>query len=165
MKQIKVQQLSRDAFAKYGTYQNLLDDEDMALHSINKKGFFCDLIQLDFADTTLPSVNCCQVSKPEKRVIGFIEAHKYTCEGLLPIDSDMVIYVGIYKGEFQLDSIEAFLIPKGTFVKLNPLIVHGTQYPVNEGISHCLCMLPMRTFNNDMIAKRLDEEDRIEIVD
>ncbi len=166
MKQIQVQQLDREKFAQYGTFQNLLDDEDMAKHSVNKAGFFADLIALDFANTTLPTVSCCQVKKGDSRIIRFVEAHKYTCEGLLPIDGDVVIYVGrLVRGKFDTDLIEAFYVPQGTFVKLNPLIVHGTQYPVRDGITHILCQLPGRTFNNDMLAELLPEDRQVEIID
>ncbi|MCX4316855.1 MAG: hypothetical protein OSJ52_09510 [Lachnospiraceae bacterium] len=51
---------------------------------------------------------------------------------MLPLDGDVIIYVGIFRQGFQLDSMEAFRVPKGTFVKLNPLIVHGTQYVTDQ---------------------------------
>lgn len=60
-------------------------------------------------------------------------------------------------------SIEAFYVPKGTFVKLNPLIVHGTQYPVDKEDVHIVCMLPGRTFKNDMLSRRLETGEQIRI--
>ena len=48
----------------------------------------------------------------------------------------------------------------GSFVKLNPMIVHGGQYPVNEPEAHLICMLPGRTFQNDMVYLRIEEEDK-----
>jgi ureidoglycolate lyase len=165
MKTIKVQQLSAAAFRQYGIFQNLLDNEGLAAASVNKKGFFADLITLNFGTSTLPSVSVCHVKREEKNIIGFVEAHKYTCEGLLPLDADVIIYVGkVIRGELSPDTIEAFLIPRGTFVKLEPLILHGRQFVDEAEEAHILCMLPQRTFSNDMLAKFLEEQDKLEII-
>ena len=165
MHQIKAKPLTPEAFRKYGTYQNLLDDESLARNSIRTGGFFPDLITLNFGKDTLPSVCLCSVKKRDKRIIGFLEAHGKTCEGLLPLDADVIIYVGVPGREYSVLDCEAFIVPKGTFVKMEPLILHGTQYTIDTDEAHILCMLPERTFNNDMIAKRIEkEEDMAEII-
>ena len=165
MKTIQAQKLSPEAFRQYGMYQNLLDNEGLALASVNKRGFFADIFTLNFGGHNLPSVCVCNVFKEEKNVIGFVEAHRHTCEGLLPLDADVVIYVGkVIRGEFALDTIEAFHIPRGTFVKMEPLIVHGRQFVTSGPEAHLLCLLPQRTYANDMMAKSLDESDKIEIL-
>jgi ureidoglycolate lyase len=164
MRTIKVQELSREAFRQYGTYENLLDNKQLAADSVNKAGFFADLITLNFGTTTLPSVSVCHVQKEKENIIGFAEAHKYTCEGLLPLDVEVIIYVGrVIRGELGLDTIEAFRIPQGTFVKLEPLILHGRQFVTKAEEAHILCLLPQRTFANDMIAKRLEDAEKLEI--
>lgn len=164
MKTIKVQALSAKAFRQYGTYQNLLNNEELAEVSVNKMGFFADVIALNFGTTTLPTVSVCHVKKEDKNVIASIEAHKYTCEGLLPIDSDVTIFVGrVVRGELSLDTIEAFYVPQGTFVKLDPLIIHGRQFVTKAAEAHILCLLPQRTFYNDMIKKALGDDEKIEI--
>lgn len=159
MRTIKVKDLTTEAFEKYGVFQNLLDNESMAKKSIFPEKFFADLISLDVASTTLPSISVCQVAKREKNIVSFLEAHQYTCEGLLPLDGDVIIFVGTPAKKFTVENIEAFAIPRGTFVKLNPLIVHGTQYPVKEEEVHVVCILPARTFRNDMIAQEIENED------
>lgn len=166
MRTIQAKPLSPESFRKYGVYQNLLDDASMGCNSVNPAGFFPDLITLNFGTTTLPSVCCCSVTKIEKNIIRSMEAHQYTCEGLLPIDADVIIFVGTLPPTgLTTETLEAFLVPKGTFVKLNPLIVHGTQYCVDTPQAHILCMLPERTFRNDKIGRMLeDENDRAEIV-
>lgn len=98
-----------------------------------------------------------------ENIISFLEAHQYACEGLLPLDGDVIIFVGIMDSDFRTESIEAFYVPKGTFVKLNPLIVHGTQYPVDKEDVHIVCMLPGRTFKNDMLSRRLETGEQIRI--
>ena len=165
MKTIKVNELTQSAFRQYGIFQSLVDNEGLAAASVNKRGFFADIMTLNFGTTTLPSVSVCNVKRVDKKIIGFIEAHKYTCEGLLPLDADVIIYVGkVIKGELSLDTIEAFLVPQYTFVKLEPLILHGTQYVIKAEEAHILCMLPQRTYSNDMISRVLDDNDKIEIL-
>ena len=73
------------------------------------------------------------------------------------------IFAGIMDRDFRTESIEAFYVPKGTFVKLNPLIVHGTQYPVDKEDVHIVCILPGRTFKNDMLSRRLETGEQIRI--
>jgi ureidoglycolate lyase len=165
MKTIKARQLSDAAFRQYGMFQNLLDNEGLAAASVSKTGFFADLITLNFATTTLPTVSVCHVKREEKNIIDFVEAHKYTCEGLLPLDADIIIFAGrLVRGELSPETIEAFLVPCGTFVKLEPLILHGRQFVSKSAEAHVLCMLPQRTFNNDMVAKSLGEQEKLEIV-
>lgn len=162
MKTLIAKPLTKENFQKYGEFQNLLDDESLAKKSIFPQGFFADVIKLDFGTTTLPTISVCQVKKQEKNVIRMLEAHKYTCEGLLPLDADVIIFVGrpLPGRKFSVDTVEAFVVPKGTFVRLDPLILHGTQFPVDADTAHIVCMLPGRTFMNDMMAEFLPEEDQ-----
>lgn len=80
MKTIKVQKLSNEKFARYGEYQNLLDDKELAKKSIFPGGFFADVMKLDLGSTTLPTVSVCQAMKPEKMEVKMLEAHQFTCE-------------------------------------------------------------------------------------
>ena len=45
-----------------------------------------------------------------------MEAHAKTCECLLPVDGDVIIYVGAAFGPPEMwntDRLEAFIVPKG----------------------------------------------------
>lgn len=160
MREIKVQQLSDEGFRKYGVFQNLTDHEQMKSRVIPCGSFYPDLVTLDFGKTTLPTVSCCHVLKQERMVVDFLEYHKYTCEGLIALDDDVVIYVGMPDmGELKIENLEAFYVPKHTFVKFNPMIVHGGQYPVHNEEAHLICMLPGRTFNNDMVCRKIEDEE------
>ena len=165
MKTIKVQELSRKAFRQYGTYQNLLDNEDLAEASVRKAGFFADVLTLSFGNSTLPSVSVCNVKKEDKNIIPMVETHKFTCEGLLPLDADVIMFFGrVVNGEMDLSTIEAFNVPRGTFIKVEPLIVHGRQFVTKAAEAHILCLLPQRTFNNDINKKVLGDDEKIEIL-
>ena len=110
---IKAKQLTAEAFRKYGTYQNLLDNEEMKKNSIFPENFFADLVTLDFGTSTLPTISICHVKKQEKNIVAFLEAHKFTCEGLLPLDGDVIIFVGSPMGDkFSVENLEAFYVPK-----------------------------------------------------
>lgn len=161
---IKAQKLTPEAFRKYGVYQDLLDNEALKQSSIFPQNFFADVVTLDFGNTNLPTISVCHVKKTPRNIISFLEAHKFTCEGLLPLDGDVIIFVGTDARNFNSKDLEAFYVPKGTFVKLNPLIVHGTQYAVNEEEVHIVCMLPGRTFANDIIPHPLPEDEKVEII-
>ena len=168
MRTIQVQKLDNDSFRKYGSYQDLFNNEEMDARAITgtgraEGGFYADLLWLDFARSgNNPTISMCHIKKKERNIVSFLEYHQYTCEGLLPLDDDIIIFVGSPgRGEMSVDSLESFLVPKGTFVKLNPLVVHGTQFPVNNEEAHVICMLPGRTFRNDMIAKRTDNEEEM----
>ena len=102
------------------------------------------------------------VEKKEEKRIDFIEFHEHTCEGILPLDGDVILFVGT-PGIYGLtpEHIEAFYVPRGTFVKMNPLIVHGNQFSTSENTVHSMCLLAGRTFHNDMHVKQLSEEEKI----
>ncbi len=160
MRTIKAQPLCNEAFRKYGVYQDLFNNEEMKSRVITEGDFYADLVALDFNPAgNLPTISMCHIKKKEKNVVSFLEYHKYTCEGLLPLDDDILIFVGIPgRGELTVDKLESFLVPKGTFVKLNPMVVHGSQFPVNNAEAHVVCMLPGRTFNNDMVFRIVENE-------
>jgi ureidoglycolate lyase len=165
MKTIQAKKLTKEGFAPYGTYENLLDNAANAAKSTLKDEFYPDLLTLNFGTSTSPSVCVCRIPRVERPIVTFIEAHKFTCEGLLPLDADVVIYVGILSnGELDSDYLEAFYVPKGTFVKFEPLIVHGRQFVFETDEAHALCLLPQRTYYNDLIIKQLPVEEQVEVL-
>ena len=168
MYKIKVQQLSEEAFRKYGSYQDLTNNKQMASRVITgdgtgNGGFYADLLWLDFDRAkNNPAVCVCHIKKSEKNIVKFLEYHQTNCEGLFPFDDDVVIFVGApVAGELKVDNLEAFYIPKGTFVKINPLIIHGTQFPVHHDEAHLICLLPGRTFMNDKVARSISDENEM----
>ena len=66
-------------------------------------------------------------------------------------------------GRLSAERIEAFYVPRHTFVRLNPLIIHGSVFCI-EPSGHSLCMLPGRTFANDMEMKRLSDDEAFELI-
>lgn len=160
MREIKVQQLDEEKFRKYGIFQNLLDDKSMESRTFLSDSFYADLVFLDFGGQNLPTISVCHVKKTEKNIVDFLEFHQNTCEGLLPLDDDVLLFVGLQaKGELSTQNLEAFYVPKGTFIKMNPMVVHGMQFPVHNEDAHVVCMLPGRTFHNDVTVCRIEENE------
>lgn len=159
MRTIKIQKLTDEGFRKYGVFQDLTNHTQMAQRVIPCGNFYPDLLTLDFGKTTLPTISCCHVHKQDRMIVDFLEYHQYTCEGLVALDDDVVIYVGMPEmGALKIENIEAFYLPKHTFIKFNPMIIHGGQFPVHQKEAHLICMLPGRTFNNDMVSRVITDE-------
>lgn len=158
MRSIKVQELSQAAFQKFGVYMDLTNDAELAAKSVFPGGFFADVIPMYFGGELPPTVSVNQLKHVEKPVIRFIEMHHKTCEGILPLDCDVLLFVGLPEmGKLSHKHLEAFRVPKNTFVRLDPLIIHGSLFCVQE-TGHSLCLLSGRTFANDFDAKLLGEE-------
>ena len=62
------------------------------------------------------------------------------------------------------EKTEAFLVPKGTFVKLNIGVWHLAALPVHKKAAKVLIVLPERTYATDCIVEQYDEKDQMELV-
>lgn len=163
MRQIKVQPLSQQAFRRYGDYICLTDDAALAGASVFAAGFFADVLPLEFGGALSPTISINSLKRCD-RVVKFIEFHRRTCEGILPLDTDVIVFVGLpVMGRLSAEHVEAFYVPRHTFVRLNPLIIHGSVYCI-ESSGHSLCLLPGRTFANDMEMKLLGDDEAFELV-
>ena len=163
MRTIQPKPLTAESFRRYGQFMNLLDDAALAAASVFPRSFFADVIPLDFGHDLQPTVSVNSLKREDKAAVRFIEMHHHTCEGILPLDTDVVLFVGLPEmGKLSVKYIEAFIVPKGTFVRLDPLIIHGSVF-CTEKIGHSLCLLAGRTFANDMEAKLLGEDEQFEL--
>lgn len=167
MHDIIAQPLTKEAFKFFGEYQDLLDVSEFSRRPGADVGFYPDLMRLNFGTTTLPVINVCRVKKTDEMVVKGAEYHSYTCEGLIPLDGDVIIFVGRPTNAFMKNSgadLKAFIIPRGTFVKFNCGVLHGTQFPTEDGYVNLICMLPERTYANDCERVRYEEEDYANII-
>ncbi|MBQ1377683.1 MAG: hypothetical protein IIY77_06905 [Lachnospiraceae bacterium] len=160
MFELTPKKLTVEDFKPYGEFRDLLGVSEAP-------GFFPDLIQLNFGTTTLPSIDVCRVKKADENIIRFVEYHSYTCEGLIPLDGDVVIYVGKPARGFKAptgEDLEAYILPKGTFVRFKPGVLHGTQYPIDKEFVNLICMLPERTYANDCQFIRFDDDAAAKVI-
>lgn len=156
MKQLQPKPLTQAAFRPYGDY--------VELPAYGKgSGFFPDLMQLPLGGTAVPSVSLARIGSG--RTATMLEYHKYTSEGLMPLQGDCVIFVGSpVPGDPFAAALEAFEVPAGTFVRLNPGVVHGSQISVTEAEVDVLLVLPAFTFGNDTEFVMLEGENVLEIL-
>lgn len=161
MREIKSQKLDREAFRPYGDYIDLLHVKQMEQREEDNI-FVPDLVELHLDGRMPASICVARVSECE-RVVSVLEYHQFTCEGILPLDGDIDIFVGPSSFRVDPETVEAFRVPQGTIVRLNPGVLHGRQFVVDTPVVNVLILLPERTFGNDCTFTRLEEKDQIRI--
>ena len=80
------------------------------------------------------------------------------------MDDDAVINVAPPSKKPVPELTEAFIVPKGTIVKLNVGVWHLAPIPVNNEIMHVMIVLPERVYANDCTVVQYELDDQIEIV-
>lgn len=118
MREIKSQKLDREAFRPYGDYIDLLHVKQMEQREEDNI-FVPDLVELHLDGRMPASICVARVSECE-RVVSVLEYHQFTCEGILPLDGDIDIFVGPSSFRVAPETVEAFRVPQGTVVRLNP---------------------------------------------
>lgn len=156
MKTIYLEPLTPEAFRPYGEYVCLLQTGE-------GNGFYPDLIQIPLG-LTVTTAGLARVGA--ERTATMLEYHCFTSEGFMPLNGDCVFFVGspVPGNPFAAD-LHAFRAPKGTMIRLNPGVVHGTQFAVDARSVDVLLLLPAFTFGNDTKLVMLHEEECIRIVD
>ena len=154
--EIHAQPLSREAFAKYGTYNNILEPGAWPVQGddVGNVQFFRDMVVADIGQSHSPAFSNTRVKKRPLE-IQFVEKHDRTCEGMLVIDHDCVMHLGFATppGEFpKPQDLEVFLVPKGTFVCIRPGVWHDAPYVIEGQEANTLIMLPECTYVNDCVV-------------
>lgn len=155
MRTLQLEPLTAEAFRPFGEFVSLPETRN------GKPGFYPDLMQLPLGPV-VPTVGLARIG--DSRVADMLEYHRFTSEGLLPLDGDCDIFVGApLPGDPFGAELYAFRIPAGTFVRLNPGVVHGSQMSVTGNPVSILLVLPAFTVGNDTKFVFLPEEERITI--
>ena len=162
MKQIKLEKLTKEAFAPYGEYYDMLNPEGYALtgplHSFYPDRLL-DRVNANFAFS--PMV----VKKPEKYIVDTIEYHTTTAEVIFPLTDDIVFHVCQPSGgKVITEQTKAFLVPKGTMVKINAGVWHLCPMPLHDEKSTTLIALPECIYANDLKVANLTAEEQFEII-
>jgi ureidoglycolate lyase len=163
MKTVKVRKLDPIGFSAFGTYASLMNTtgEKIGKPPIE---FYRDVIQQNMADG-VASFSLCRVEKRDM-VIDVTEYHSGTSEGIMPLDSDILIHVGPATppaDSIPLDKIQVFRIPKGTMVVLRSGVWHHAPFAIDTDIANVLIVLPERTYANDCICFPLENKDKIRV--
>lgn len=157
MKTIKAQKLTFETFAPYGTYYNLTEPSGYSLNGELHR-FFPDRMAESY--TSRAAFSPILVRKPDVMKITQAEYHTTTPELILPLNDDMVVHVAPASGGLPVPELtEAFIVPKGTLLKINTAIWHLAPLPVHENELQALIILPECTYANDCTVVDYKEED------
>jgi ureidoglycolate lyase len=161
MRAVKAVPLTHAAVAPYGAMVNLTHPEGFSLDGALHR-FFPDRVTTrsedDFAFSPL------EVRKPDRMIVDAMEVHEQADEIILPLDDDAVIHVApTAPGRPDTSKAEAFVVPRGTLVRLDRGVWHLAPLPVSKPAVHVLIGLPRRTYARDCAVVPLEECERFEI--
>lgn len=162
MNVIKANLINKEEFAPFGVFYDMWNPSGYALEGELHK-FYPDRIsescvsRMAFSPLT--------VKKPDRMIIEAVEYHTTTPELILPLNDDMVIHVAPASAGIPIPSeTKAFIVPKGTMVKLNTAIWHLAPLPVNESLLTTMVVLPECTYINDCTVVELKKDEQFEII-
>jgi len=149
MPKATVQPLSLAAFQKYGAYANMTAPSGPRIGKPPIE-FYRDMLQLDLGGKGMASFSICRVGK-RPAVVDVTEFHDGCGEGVLPLDGDILLHVGIAtpEGKPPIGQIEIFRVPRGTMAVLRPGVWHHAPFTAGAGAVNVLIVLPERTYSMD----------------
>ncbi len=162
MRAVPADRITYEAIAPFGAMVDMVEPKGFSLDGALHR-FFPDRVMVysedDFAFSPL------EVKRPEKMIIDAMEMHELADEIILPLDDDVVIHVApTTPDKPDTSKAEAFVVPKGTLVKLNRGVWHLAPLPVNNPVVHVLIGLPQRTYALDCEVVPLPEGEQFEII-
>jgi ureidoglycolate lyase len=163
MKTVKAVPISRENFSRFGTYGSFLDTTGADNLGGDAVVFYRDMCILPLRDATPMGFSPLKVKKHDKIVISDSEYHNYCCEVMLALDDDVILHVAPASGgSYNADTVEAFIVPKGTMTIINPGVWHGAAYPVHHDTT-VMIGLPERTYATDCTVVPFDGGEQVEI--
>ena len=162
MKTVKLEKLTYESFAPFGTFYTIDKPDGYAL-SGELHQFFPDRVVADSNHRI--GFSPIVVKKPEKMIITQQEYHTTTWEMIMPLNDDMILHCApASAGTPVTDLVKAFLVPKNTLIKMNSAIWHLAPLPANEDSLTALIILPECTYANDCTVVDLKPEEQFEII-
>ena len=163
MRKASIKDLSAEAFGPYGTFGKMTDPQTARIGS-EPVEFYRDILRLDLGGKSIVSFSTCRVRK-RPAVVDVAEYHSCCGEGILPLDGDALIHVGIATptDQIPLDSFKIFHVPAGTMVALHPGVWHHGPFAYGCDTVNVLIVLPERTYANDCVVYQIDPDDQIRI--
>ena len=154
--------ITRDAFAPFGEFYDMANPDGYALCGAIHK-FYPDRLTTSCGGRL--AFSPLVVKRPDRMVITEQEYHTTTEELIFPIDDDMILHVAPASGgAIVTDFAEAFLVPKGTLVKLKAAIWHLAPLPATKEQLTALIILPECTYANDCTVVQIPADMQFEIV-
>ncbi|MGI5918389.1 MAG: ureidoglycolate lyase [Christensenellales bacterium] len=166
MKKVGIRRLTKEAFARYGSFASILEPQGDKLGEPPVE-FYRDMVQQSLGCATQVSYSACVVEARRPRIIDTVEYHDYCHETIICLDGDYLMHVApaCGKDEVPYDNIEVFLLPRGTVINVKAGVWHAAGFPYKCDKVHILCALPERTYATDCHVLKFPEEHKIEVVD
>ncbi len=163
MREIKIEALTKEAFAPFGAYYNMGEPDGYPL---------CGEIHRFFPDRLTTAPGCASlafspilVKKPEEYIITAAEYHTTTAEIILPLNDDMILHVAPPSAGKPLpEYTHAFLVPKNTLIKMNACVWHLAPLPANVDELCAMIVLPECTYMNDCTVVDFKDDEIFKIV-
>ena len=152
---MKVKELCKDVFEKYGVFADMTNPAGCKIGS-EPVEFYRDMVLLQLPENTA-AFSVCRVIPRELRVTE-LEYHNFTPEGMLPIDGDVYLPLAPASNTEtpDLDSVDIFRVPKGTFISIRKGVWHCGAFAANGAAANVLIVLPERTYFNDCHVVQID---------
>ena len=158
MNKIKAKPITTELFVPYGSFTSILNPIGNHLGD-----FYNDQVVMPVSGYMPIAFSPLVIQKPEKMIVTAAEYHNTTGEGMVFMDDDAVIHVAPPSNHPVPELTEAFIVPKGTLVKLNTGVWHMGAFPVNRLDLHVLIILPERIYKNDCTVMEYTQEQQLEI--
>lgn len=163
MREVVIQTLTREAFAPFGTYEQMDQPQGVALTG-DLHAFYPDRMQAPATGHML-GFSTITVKRPKRMVIEQVEYHTTTWEMIFPLDDDMILHVSpLSGGTPSLEHTSAFFVPRQTLVYLRPAVWHLAPLPAKAAQLTAMIVLPTCTYKNDCTVVTLAQEDRFELI-
>ena len=163
MRTIRAIPITHENFRPYGSFASMLAPSGHCFPGDNT--FYPDQVELNVSGGRPVTFSPLTVKKPERMIVTEAEYHNTTGEGVLVLDDDAVIHVAPPSNhEIVPEKTEAFIVPKGTLVKLNTGVWHLAALPVHNDLLHVMIILPERIYANDCTVCSYPEDRQFEIV-
>ena len=160
---IQAKPITVEGFRPYGSFASMLDPQGNCFPG--DATFYPDQVMLPAQGARPIAFSPLTVKKPERMIVTQAEYHDTTGEGVFVLDDDAVIHVAPPSNrQIVPEKTEAFIVPKGTLVKLNTGVWHLAALPVHNDVLHVMIVLPERVYANDCIVCDYPEDRQFEIV-
>ena len=158
MRKIKAQKLTVENFHPYGDFVDLLNPSGFHLGD-----FYRDQVMMILQGGMQMAFSPLVVHKPERMIVSQAEFHNTAQEAVLCLDDDTVMHVAPASKDPVPELTEAFIIPKGTLVRLHTGMWHLSLIPIHQETAHVLIVLPERIYNNDCMVVDYAPDQQMEI--
>ena len=164
MKSIHVQELTLEAFNRYGSFADLVHPNgDITGIPGSIIEFYRDRLTLTASSAAMGI----SVTKCQKRplIIEKAEYHDRCCEAFMPLNGDVYVHVApaTPHGVVPYGRFDVFRVPQGTMVILRPGVWHHAPFAIEQDSVSNLCILPERTYATDCTLVVFPEVERMKI--